>query len=112
MPITSLSTRTSTGTTSSTVLSSEAAVSQAEKQVQAAAARVDQAQANAIKSQLDVERYTPLVQKDVISKQQFDAAVAQAAADKATVLSAQATLIAQQDAVRQSQQQSHQARLQ
>lgn len=112
VPITSLSTRTSTGTTSSTVLSAEAAVSQSEKQVQAAAARVDQAQANAIKSQLDVERYTPLVQKDVISKQQFDAAVAQAAADKATVLNAQATLIAQQDAVRQSQQQSNQSKLQ
>ena len=44
------------------------------------------------------------MQKDVISKQQFDAAVAQATADKASVLSAQATLIAQQDAVRQMQQ--------
>ena len=112
VPITSLTTRTSTGTTSSSVLSAEAGVSQAQKQVQAAAARVDQAQANAIKSQLDVERYTPLVQKDVISKQQFDAAVAQAAADKATVLNAQATLIAQQDAVRQMQQQANQSKLQ
>lgn len=112
VPITSTSTRTSTSTSSSDVLSSDAAVSGAEKQVQAAAARVDQAQANAIKSQLDVDRYTPLVQKDVISKQQFDGAVAQAAADKATVLNAQATLIAQQDAVRQAQQRSNQSRLQ
>ena len=112
VPITSISTRTSTSTTSSGVLSSDAAVSQAQKQVQAAAARVDQAQANAIKSQLDVDRYTPLVQKDVISKQQFDAAVAQATSDKATVLSAQATLIAQQDAVRQAQQQLNQSRMQ
>ncbi len=112
VPITSLTTRTSTSTSSSDVLSSDAAVSQAQKQVQAAAARVDQAQANAIKSQLDVDRYTPLVQKDVISKQQFDAAVAQAAADKATVLNAQATLIAQQDGVQQSQQHLNQSRMQ
>ncbi len=112
VPITSTSTRTSTSTSSSDVLSSDAAVSQAQKEVQAAAARVDQAQANAIKSQLDVNRYTPLVQKDVISKQQFDAAVAQATADKATVLNAQATLIAQQDAVRQAQQRLNQSRFQ
>ena len=50
-------------------------VAQAEKQVEAAQARVEQAKANATKAQLDVDRYTPLVQKDVISKQQFDAAV-------------------------------------
>ena len=112
VPITSTSTRTSTSTTSSDVLSADAAVSQAQKQVQAAAARVDQAQAQAIKSQLDVDRYTPLVQKDVISKQQFDGAVAQATSDKATVLNAQATLIAQQDAVRQMQQRLNQARVQ
>ncbi len=112
VPITSLSTRTSTGSSSSDVLSADAAVAQAQKQVQAAAARVDQAQAQAIKSQLDVDRYTPLVQKDVISKQQFDGAVAQATSDKASVLNAQATLIAQQDAVRQSQQRLNQMRLQ
>ena len=52
-------------------------VAQAQKQVEAAKARVDQAKANAVKAQLDVDRYTPLVQKDVISKQQYDAAVAQ-----------------------------------
>ena len=112
VPITSVSTSTTINTSSADVLSAVAGVSQADRQVQAAAARVDQAQANAIKSQLDVDRYTPLVQKDVISKQQFDAAVAQATADKATVLSAQATLIAQQDGVRQMQQKLVQSRSQ
>lgn len=112
VPITSTSTQTSTNTSTFDVLGAVAAVAQSEKEVQAAAARVDMAQANAVKSQLDVERYTPLVQKDVISKQQFDAAVAQAAADKATVLNAQATLIAQQEAVRQAQQRVNSSRLQ
>ncbi len=112
VPITNVSTATTVNTSGAGVQSGLAAVAQNEKQVQAAAARVDQAQANAIKSQLDVDRYTPLVQKDVISKQQYDAAVAQAAADKATVLSAQATLVGQQEAVRQSQQSLLQARAQ
>ena len=112
VPITNVSTSTTLSTSGSDVLSAIAAVSQSEREVQAAAARVDQAKANAIKSQLDVDRYTPLVQKDVISKQQFDGAVAQAAGDKATVLSAEATFIAQQDAVRQSQQKLAQSRLQ
>ncbi len=68
---------TSVDTTGSDVQGSTAAVARRSKQEQAAQARVDQAKANAVKSQLDVDRYTPLVQKDVISKQQFDAAVAQ-----------------------------------
>ena len=112
IPITSVSTNTTINTSGADVQSAVAGVSQADKQVQAAAARVDQAQASAVKSQLDVDRYTPLVQKDVISKQQFDAAIAQATADKASVLSAQATLVAQQDAVRQTQQKLIQARSQ
>ena len=112
VPITSVSTRTTVSTSGSDVQVAEAAVAQSQKQVQAAAAQVDQAQANAVKAQLDVDRYTPLVQKDVISKQQFDGAVAQATANKAMVLSAQATLIAQQEAVRQAQQRVSQSRFQ
>ena len=46
------------------------------QQAAAAQAHVEQAQANAIKATKDVERYTPLVEKDVISRQQYDAAVA------------------------------------
>ena len=65
-------------------------VAQAEKQVEAANARVDEAKANAQKAQDDVDRYTPLVQKDVISKQQYDTAVQAAAAAKASVVEAEA----------------------
>ncbi len=112
VPITTVSTTTTISTSGADVQSALAGVAQAQKQVQAAAANVDQAKANAIKAQLDVDRYTPLVQKDVISKQQYDGAVAQAAADNANVLSAQATLVAQQEAVRQMQQKLLQARSQ
>ncbi len=82
------------------VASSTAGVAQTEKQLEAAKARVVEAQANATKTKLDLDRYTPLVQKDIISKQQYDAAVAAAAADQAGVTEAEANLIAAQDAVR------------
>jgi membrane fusion protein (multidrug efflux system) len=112
VPITSLSTLTSTLTSSSDVQGTIAAIAQAQKQVQAAEARVAQAKANALRADLDVQRYKPLVEKDVISKQQFDAAVAQAAANNAAVLEAESTVIGQQEAVRQAQQKLVQSRSQ
>jgi membrane fusion protein (multidrug efflux system) len=104
VPITSVNVSTSVQTTGADVAAAQAAVAQAQRQEQAASARVAQAQANATKAQLDVDRYTPLVQKDVISKQQYDAAVATAAAAKAALAEAQAQVTAQQDAIRQAQQ--------
>ncbi len=73
---------------------------QAQRQLEAAQAQVAQADANNIKAQLDLKRYTPLVEKDVISKQQFDATVATADASKAALLGAKANEIAAEDAVR------------
>ncbi len=102
VPITSVTTRTSVSTSGSDVVSAAAQIAQAQKQAQAAQARVDQAKANAIKSRLDVERYTPLVQKDVISKQQYDGAVAADAGNTASVLDAEAQVLAQQAGVSQA----------
>ncbi len=112
VPITNVNTRTSVSTTSSDVQGAVATVEQARKQAQAAQARVDAAKATALKSHLDVERYTPLVQKDVISKQQFDAAVATDASNSASVLEAEATVIAQQAMVTQALQKLAQSRFQ
>ena len=63
----------------------DASISQAQSQAAAAHAQVIQAEANALKAQQDLDRYKPLVEKDVISKQQYDAAVATADAAKAAV---------------------------
>ena len=82
------------------VASAEEAVTESESDLTADQARVIAAQANYHKAQLDVQRYTPLVEKDIISKQEFDAAVATATADRAAVEEAQADVIAAQDAVR------------
>jgi membrane fusion protein (multidrug efflux system) len=112
VPITSVTSHTSITSTGADVEGAAAALSQAQKQVLAAAARVDQAKANSIKSDLDVQRYKPLVERDVISKQQFDAAVAQADGNKAGVLEAESELIGQQEAVRQAQHKLDQSRSQ
>jgi membrane fusion protein (multidrug efflux system) len=112
VPIINVNVNTSVDTTSSDVQGSTAAVDQARKQEAAAEARVTAAKANATKSHLDVERYTPLVQKDVISKQQYDAAVAADASNQAAVLEAEATQIANQAMVTQAIQKLSQSRYQ
>jgi membrane fusion protein (multidrug efflux system) len=71
VPITTINTGSNLSAADSNVTGSHAAVEQAEQQLQAA-------QANNTKAQADLVRYKPLVEKDVISKQQFDAAVAAA----------------------------------
>ena len=112
VPITSTTVGTNVTTAASDVKGSADTVAQLEKQVEAASARVTQAKANAQKAQDDVDRYTPLVQKDVISKQQFDAAVAAAAAAKASVAEAEANVFAQQNAVSNARQRLAQAQAQ
>jgi membrane fusion protein (multidrug efflux system) len=112
VPIIGVNVNTSVSTTGSDVTGSSAAVEQARKQAQAAEARVVAAKATALKSHLDVERYTPLVEKDVISKQQFDAAVATDASNQASVLEAEATVIGDQAAVSQAIQKLAQSRFQ
>jgi membrane fusion protein (multidrug efflux system) len=99
VPITSTTVGTNVSTSASDVRGSSDTVAQAEKQVEAAEARVIEANANAKKAQDDVDRYTPLVQKDVISKQQYDTAVQAAAGAKASVVEAEANVLAAQNAV-------------
>jgi membrane fusion protein (multidrug efflux system) len=112
VPITSVSTKTQVSTSGSDVTSSASSVTQAQQQAAAAAARVDAAKANAIKATKDVERYTPLVEKDVISRQQYDAAVAAATSANAQVLEAEKNLVAQESAITQAQQRLDSARSQ
>lgn len=100
IPLVDVSTSSDLATAHSVVSGSSAAVQQASRQLQAAQAAVSQAQANNAKTQSDLKRFTPLVEKDVISRQQYDAAVAAADGSKAAVLEAQAKEIAAEDAVR------------
>jgi membrane fusion protein (multidrug efflux system) len=72
-------------------------------QAQAAAARAEagaaqssiaQAQANAVKAHRDLDRFRPLAERNIISRQQLDAAVAAAAAADAQVAAARQTAAA------------------
>jgi membrane fusion protein (multidrug efflux system) len=79
-----------TTTSSSQLAAADAAVNAAEKEVDSANARVQEAQANYNKAADDLKRFQQLVQKDEVSRQQYDAAVAGATAARATLDSAKA----------------------
>ena len=100
VPIITINTGSNLSAAGADVSGARATVEQAEQQLSAARSNVVQAEANNTKAQADLARYKPLVEKDVISKQQFDAATAAADAAQASVASAQATMQAAQDAVR------------
>jgi membrane fusion protein (multidrug efflux system) len=112
VPILSVNTGSNLSSANSDVSSAQAGVTQAERQLEAVKARVVQAQANNTKAQADLERYRPLVEKDVISKQQWDAAVAAADAAKAGLADANATQMAAEQGVRLAHDKTSQAQAQ
>ncbi|HET6205201.1 MAG TPA: HlyD family secretion protein [Terracidiphilus sp.] len=112
VPLLTVNTGSILASANSDVTGSHAGVLQAQQQQQAAHARVVQAQANQKKAQSDLERYKPLVEKDVISKQQFDAAVAAAAASDAAVQDALASEQAASEGVRVAREHESQSQAQ
>jgi len=112
VPITSINTGSNLASAALDISGAHAQVSQAQQQLVAAEARVAQADANNVKAQADLARYRPLVEKDVISKQQFDAAVAAADAAKAALADAKASQQAAGDGVRVARDREAQAQAQ
>jgi len=100
VPITTVNTGSNLRSADADVQGAGASVQQAEHQLKAAQARVGQAEANNFKAQSDLERYRPLVARDVISKQQFDSVVAAADSTKAGLADALASEQAAQSAVK------------
>ena len=85
------------GQASSQFTQAQAQVGQAQAQVSQAKAQLEQAEANQLKTQLDVNKYGPLRERKAVTQQDLDnavqanvAAVAQVAAAKAGVQTAQA----------------------
>jgi membrane fusion protein, multidrug efflux system len=109
VPIATVNTGSNLRSAGADVSSTQAGISQAGKQLEAAQARVEQAAANNTKAQADLARYKPLVDKDVISKQQWDAAVAAADAAKAGLADAKANEQAASDGVRVAHEREAQA---
>ena len=103
VPITSVATASQIESASADVNNQRAALSAARKSLDAAKAKEVSAIATNIKAQNDVKRYKPLVERDVISKQQYDAAVAAADSASADVDSAHDNVIAAEEGVTEAQ---------
>ena len=103
VPVTSVNSGTNISAVAATLSQSDDQVVQAQHELEGDQAAVAQADANYIKAKLDVDRYTPLVQRDVISKQQFDQAVATARADEAALNQAKQNVNAAEANVRMMQ---------
>lgn len=82
------------------LLTTEQMIATARARLDSARATVQQVQANYDRAAKDVERFRPLVAKEEISQQQFDAAVAQADALKASLAAVHALVIEAQANVR------------
>lgn len=102
VPITSVNTGSQLSSAEATVEDARAGVSAAEQQLAAAKAQTAQAEANNAKAQSDLLRYKQLVEKQEISQQQYDQAVAAARAGAASVEAAQAAAEAAGQAVVQA----------
>jgi membrane fusion protein (multidrug efflux system) len=109
VPITSVSTSSQVSSSDADVASARAGIAAARQQFDAAKAQRDQAEANNVKAQSDLVRYKQLVDKQEISQQQYDQAVAAAAANAAAVQAAHANADAAQSQVTQAQQKLLQA---
>jgi membrane fusion protein, multidrug efflux system len=103
VPITSVSTTSQVSSTEADVNSARAGIQVAQQQFEAAKAQLQEAEANNVKAQNDLVRYKQLVDKQEISQQQYDQAVAAAKASAAAVEAARATADAAQQQVTQAQ---------
>ncbi len=103
VPITSVSTTSQESAAQADVLSARAGIAAAKQKVDASNAQMAQADANNVKAQSDLQRYKVLVDKQEISAQQYDQAIAAAKASSATVDAARAQASAAQAEVNQAQ---------
>jgi len=103
VPITSVNTTSQVSVTGADVENARAGIQAAKQQFEAAKARLQEAEANNVKAQNDLVRYKQLVDKQEISLQQYDQAVAAANAGAAAVEAARASASAADNQVRQAQ---------
>ena len=102
VPITAVSTGSQTSAAEADVESARAGISAARQQFDAAKSQLQAAEANSVKAQNDLQRYKQLIDKQEISQQQYDQAVATARWNAATVDAARASSSAAEQQVRQA----------
>ena len=102
VPITSINTSSQLRFAASDVENANAGIVGAQKQLASAHAQVEQAEANDVKAQDDLQRYKRLVEKQNVSEQTYDQAIAAAKASTATVAGAKANEAAAEQTVQQA----------
>jgi membrane fusion protein (multidrug efflux system) len=102
VPIASVNSDSQVSSTEADVDNARAGISVAQDQFSAAKAQLAQAEANEVKAQNDLVRYKQLVDKQEISQQLYDQAVAAAKANTAAVASAHASATAAEQQVSQA----------
>jgi membrane fusion protein, multidrug efflux system len=119
VPLTSINTRSQVSTSitqtdqfQAAAVSAQQAVNTARARLNASKATLNERQANYLKAQKDLVRFKDLVEKDEISRQDYDAAVASADATGAQVESARADIIAAQHTLDQAIAEHNQAKAQ
>lgn len=110
LPITRTSSETTILTSQSEVLNAAAALASAERDYAAALSRLQEAEANNVKAQGDVGRYKSLVDKEEVSRIQYDQVVTTAKALSASVDSARSSAESAQKVVEQRRAQLDQTR--
>jgi membrane fusion protein (multidrug efflux system) len=103
VPITSVNTGSQLTGAQADVENARAGISVARQQFDAARAQLQEAEANDVKAQNDLGRYKQLVDKQEISLQQYDQAVAASRASAAAVAAARASAAAAEQQVTQAQ---------
>ena len=103
VPITSVSTSSLLTSAASDVVTAAAGIVAAEKQLAVAHEQIVQAEANDAKAQADLQRYKRLVDRQNVSAQTYDQALAAARASTAAVSAARANEAAAQQTVAQAQ---------
>ena len=112
LPITQSTSRTSISTSQSEVANADAGLAAAERDQAAAESRLQEVEANNEKAQADVARYKSLVDKQEVSRSDYDQVVATAKALAASVESARSSAESAQKVVEQRRAQLDQARSQ
>ncbi len=92
VPITQVENVTNISTGGADVANARAALAAAQRDREASAAKVTEAEANSARAQADLARYKLLIAKEEVSEQEYDQIVAAAKAQAASLVSTQASL--------------------
>ena len=94
VPITNVNTTSQLSSSQADIVNAQAGISAAQQQYDAAEAQLTEAEANDVKAQNDLVRYKQLVDKQEVSQQTYDQAVAAAKSSASSVAAARASAAA------------------